>query len=128
MKYAKSSSVYALIVGIMMMCMWLFFIIAGLVPEFETRPAEIILHLIAEFSTAIILIAASIITLKGLKCGTWFYPLSIGMLMYTLIVSPGYYLQSGDLIFVFMFGILIVLSVLFLYIHLKYLKGVSSND
>jgi len=55
------------------------------------------------------------------------YVLIVGMLMYTLIVSPGYYLQSKDLIFVIIFGVLIVLSILFLYIHLKYL-GDSHNE
>ena len=128
MKYAKSSSVYALIVGIMMMCMWLFFIIAGLVPEFETRPAEKTLYHVDEISTAIILITAAIVNLKGLKCDTFSYIFRLGLLMYTLIVSPGYYLQSGDLIFVIMFGVLIVLSILFLFIHIKYLEEGSSND
>ncbi len=55
------------------------------------------------------------------------YVLIVGMLMYTLIVSPGYYLQSKDLIFIIIFGVLIVLSILFLYIHLKYL-GDSHNE
>jgi len=56
------------------------------------------------------------------------YLLIVGiMLVYTSIVSSGYYLQSGDLIFVIMFGILIVLSILFLYIHLKFLKD-SHNE
>ncbi|MCK5758043.1 MAG: hypothetical protein KAH14_03045 [Clostridiales bacterium] len=65
MKYAKSSSIYVLIVGIMMMC--------------------------------------------------------------TLIVNPRYYPQFGDLIYIIMLGVLIVLSILFLYIHLKYL-GDSHNE
>jgi len=103
--------------------MWLFFIIAGLVPEFETKPAEIILHLVAEFTTAFVLIASGIVTLRGLYSGKWLYPFSIGMLMYTLIVSPGYYLQSGDYPFVIMFGVLLILSAVFMYIHLKFLKA-----
>lgn len=122
MKYARSSSIYALVVGALMFCAWMFFIFAGMVPEFETKPAEIILHLVAEFSTAAVLITSGIIMLKGLNSGKWLYPLSIGMLMYTLIVSPGYYLQSGDYAFVFIFGALLVLSALFLYIHLKQIK------
>lgn len=119
MSYSKSSSVYSVIVGIMMLCMWLFFIFAGMVPEFDTKPAEIILHLTAEFTTAFALIFSGIVTLKGLPSGKWLYPFSIGMLVYTLIVSPGYYIQSGDYLFVAMFGILIILSIIFLFKHLK---------
>lgn len=123
MSYSKSSSIYSFIVGIMMLCMWLFFIFAGMVPEFDTRPAEIILHLAAEFTTAISLIVSGIVTLKGLPSGKWIYPFSIGMLIYTLIVSPGYYIQSGDYIFVAMFGALIILSFIFLVKHLKATNG-----
>jgi len=119
MSYSKSSSIYSLIVGIMMLCMWLFFIFTGMVPEFDTKPAEIILHLAAEFTTAFALIFSGIVTLKGLPSGKWLYPFSIGMLVYTLIVSPGYYIQSGDYLFVAMFGILIILSIIFLFKHLK---------
>ena len=122
MNFAKSSSIYALVIGIMMLCMWVFFIATGMVPEFETKPAEIILHLIAEFTTAIALIVSGIIMLKSRSFGRWLYPFSIGMLIYTLIVSPGYYIQSGDYGFVIMFCILIVLFLIFLGIHLNYIK------
>lgn len=119
MGYPKSSSIYSLIVGIMMLCMWLFFIITGMVPEFDTKPTEIILHLFAELTTAVALIISGIVTLKGLPSGKWLFPFSIGMLMYTLIVSPGYYVQSGDYLFVVMFGLLIILSIVFLFKHLR---------
>ncbi|GAI87843.1 unnamed protein product, partial [marine sediment metagenome] len=38
------------------------------------------------------------------------YLLSMGMLIYTLIVSPGYYIQSGDFIFVAMFAVYIIIA------------------
>ncbi len=56
------------------------------------------------------------------------YVLFVGIIMLcTLIVNPRYYLQFGDSIFIFMLGALIVLSILFLNIHLKYL-GDSCNE
>lgn len=122
MKYSKACAVYALVIGIMMLLMWLFFIIAGMVPEFESKPAEISLHLAAEFITAGALIASALVMIKGHSSGKWLFPFSIGMLMYTLIVSPGYYIQSGDIPFVIMFGTLIVLSIIFLAIHLRHMK------
>jgi xanthine/uracil/vitamin C permease (AzgA family) len=123
MSFAKSSSIYALAIGIMMLCMWAFFIIAGMVPEFNTKPAEITLHLVAEFATAGALILSGIIMLNKKPAGKWLYPLSTGMLLYTLVVSPGYYIQSGDYGFVIMFGVLIILSLVFLGIHLKHIKN-----
>ena len=39
--------------------------------------------------------------------------LSMGMLLYTIIVSPGYFAQLGQWVFVLMFAVLIALTVLF---------------
>jgi hypothetical protein len=122
MIFAKSSSIYAIAIGVMMLCLWTFFIATGMVPEFETKPAEIILHLIAEFTTAASLVISGIVMLKNRPAGKWLYPLSTGMLLYTLIVSPGYYIQSSDYGFVIMFGALIVLSLVFLWVHLRFIK------
>ena len=122
MKVFKLCSIYAIAIGVLMLGMWLFFLIAGMVPEFENRPAEILMHLTAEFLTAASLITAGIILLRGLKGWKWLYPFSMGMLMYTLIVSPGYYLQSGDYVFVAMFAVFVVLTALFLGMYLKHSK------
>ena len=119
MKYRKACSVFAISVGLLMIIMWAFFILAGMVPEFETKPAEIILHIIAELSTGIILLSAGVMTLRNSNAARWLYPLSIGMLLYTLVVSPGYYLQSGDFLIVIMFAALFILSLIFIYLFVK---------
>jgi len=111
LKKRRFYSFFAIVVGILMLLMWSFFLFAGMVPELDSRPAEIILHLCAEFSTALALIVAGFLAFKSSGHRKWLYPLSIGMLLYTLIVSPGYYIQSGDYLFVVMFGSLIVLSI-----------------
>lgn len=128
MKRLKPCSIYAIVVGVMMLAMWLFFLIAGMVPEFETKTAEILLHLTAEFLTAISLITAGFVVLKGIKGWKWMYPFSMGMLMYTLIVSPGYYLQSGEYAFVAMFAVLVVMTALFLGMYLKQSKEGFHED
>lgn len=107
----KAVSIYALVVGIMMLCMWVFFIISGSVPEFESKPWEIILHLIAEFATAILLIAAAITELKKHRLGKPLLLVGFGMLLYTVIVSQGYYAQRGEVLFVAMFLVLTVLTI-----------------
>ncbi|MBN1624072.1 MAG: hypothetical protein JXN10_04320 [Clostridia bacterium] len=119
MKYKRFCSAYVITVGLMMFLMWSFFLITGKVPELETNQAEIILHLTAEFSTALILILAGIFQLKNSRIAQFIYPLSIGMLLYTLIVSPGYYIQSKNYGFAAMFAGLIVLSVLALLLYTR---------
>lgn len=106
----KAVSIYSLVVGIGMLCMWLFFIAAGSVGEFETKPAEITFHLIAEFGTALMLIIAAILSLGRRPVGKPLILAALGMLLYTVIVSPGYYVQRGEMPFAIMFFVLAVLT------------------
>ena len=119
MKVKKIAAVYSIIVGASMIGMWTVFYVIGEIPEINTEPAKIVMHLIAEFVTAIALIFGGFGLILNRKWGFQTYLLSMGMLMYTLIVSPGYYIQSGDFIFVAMFTLLI-LAIIF--ITMSYLK------
>ena len=65
------------------------FLFTGNVPELQTEPIWIAFHLAGEFTTAALLIAGGcgLLTLR-----TWGYHvflLALGMLLYTIIVSPG---------------------------------------
>ncbi len=106
----KAVSVYSLVVGIGMLCMWLFFIAADSVGEFETKPAEITFHLIAEFGTALLLIIAAVLSLLRKPAGKPLLLAALGMLLYTVIVSPGYYVQRGVMPFAVMFFVLAILT------------------
>ncbi len=112
-------AIYSLFIGSLMIVMWTFFLVAGMVPEFSTRLAEIILHLIAEFSTAILLIIAGISLLYRKRSGYNLNLIGLGMLIYTLILSPGYYIQLGEWPLVGFFAFLLVLSIIFLIVSLK---------
>lgn len=116
MEVRKLVSAYSVLVGVMMAVMWSAFAIMGEIPELDTRPVEIAFHLAAEFITAGALIAGGL----GLAAGkTWGYPLNVaglGMLAYTVVVSPGYYAESGDYAFVGMFGVLMALTLVFIVI------------
>lgn len=125
MGFSKSTAIFALCVGILMFLMWTFFIVAGLVPEFDVRPVEIVLHLVAEFLTAIMLIASAIGILRKKRAGVSLMPFALGMLIYTLIVSPGYYAQQGDYAFVAMFGVLLVAAVVFM---IRHLRGMAQSN
>jgi len=114
MKVKKIAAVYSIIVGVSMIGMWTVFYATGGIPELYTEPAKITMHIIAEFVTAIALILGGFGLIPNRKWGFQAYLLSMGMLMYTLIVSPGYYIQSGDFVFVAMFAIFIILAIIFI--------------
>ena len=104
------ASVFALVVGAGMIGQWLFFLATGNVPELETEPLRIRFHLAAEFATAIALLVGGIALLTGQAWAGWFYLLAMGMLLYTLIVSPGYFADKGQWAFVGMFALVLLLA------------------
>ncbi|HSL43488.1 MAG TPA: hypothetical protein VK897_08650 [Anaerolineales bacterium] len=103
---------YGILVGFLMIAQWAFSIISGGVPEFQTAPWEIAFHLAAEMSTALILILGGMAALKAM---TWAKPLllvGLGMVIYSEIVSPGYFAQLGQWPFVAIFGMLLIGAVI----------------
>lgn len=107
-------AIYCILVGTMMAGMWTVFILTGQVPEFETRPLEILFHLGAEFLTAVGLVAGGVALLLRRRWGMKACLVAMGMLLYTVTQSPGYYAQAGDFTFVGMFAILFLLTVFFI--------------
>ncbi len=106
----RGPSIYAICVGLLMGVMWSFFLAVGEVPELQTRPAEIGLHLAAEFGTALLLVVSGLLSLRASSLGVRLQLVGFGMLLYTLIVSPGYYMQRSEIIFTVMFGVLLVMT------------------
>ncbi|QNO15854.1 hypothetical protein HYG86_14300 [Alkalicella caledoniensis] len=113
----KPSSIFSIFVGISMLGLWVMLLTTGQVPELETIPKEITTHIIIESITAILLIISGIGLLKKTHWSSNFYLFTSGMLCYTLVNSAGYYLQTNDYIFVAMFGIMLVLQLVFLSIR-----------
>ncbi len=110
MDLRRAAAVFAIIVGAMMFAQWAFFIAADEVPELDTEPVRISFHLAAEFLTATALILAGLGLAKG---KSWSFPvlmLALGMLSYTIVVSPGYFAQEGEYVFVAMFAVLWILT------------------
>jgi hypothetical protein len=100
----------SLSIGILMLAQWSFFIAAGQVPELRTEPIRIAFHLVAEGATALALIVAGFSLLRGRPWARVLGLVANGMLVYTVIVSPGYFAQSGQWPLVGMFGLLLVLA------------------
>jgi len=115
----KVSAFYCLFMGISMIGIWNMFYFTGSIPEFETKPVELGLHIAAEIITAIVLIIGGIGLLKRKKWAFEIYLVAIGMLLYTLIMSPGYFAQKGDLAFVAMFIVFIIAALILLSLSLR---------
>jgi hypothetical protein len=110
----KIASIYSIIIGIAMICMWIILITTNQVLEIKSAPIKITYHLIAEFFTSIMLLIGGYGLLKKQVWGFHLYLISMGMLLYTVIVSAGYYANLGDMIMVGMFTIFQILTIAFI--------------
>jgi len=99
---------YGILVGLLMIAQWTFSILSGGVPEFETAPWAIGFHLAAELTTALALILGGAAFLKSRSWGRTVLLTGLGMVIYSEIVSPGYYAQQGQWPFVGMFAIVLL--------------------
>ena len=105
------SPVYAIVAGIAMLGYWSVSLARSKVPELETEPIRIGFHIVAEFATAIVLLVGGIGLLLSSSWGLNVYLVAMGMLLYTVVVSPGYFAQKREWRMVGLFVILIVLGV-----------------
>lgn len=110
-KLEKTASVYSIIIGISMIGLWIMLISSSSVEEFDTRPIEIVLHITAEILTGVILIAGGAAMWKGMSLRYQIFFLSLGMLFYTSIVSPGYYADRGEWPIVIGFGAMLIAGI-----------------
>jgi len=102
-----------------MIVMWLVMLLSGSVLELRDGSVEIYLHLVAEFATSIVLIAGGVLGLMRRWRGHSVLLVGLGMLVYTVIVSPGYYADLGEFTFVIMFAIVFVLTIAAIVITLR---------
>lgn len=110
----KIAAAYSIVVGIAMIGTWILLYVSNQIPELQTEPIRIIMHLAAEYTTAILLIVAGYGLLRNIRWGFYMYLFSTGMLIYTLIMSPGYYAQQEEFGFVGMFAALMILAIVLL--------------
>jgi hypothetical protein len=96
----------------MMIGQWFVFIATGQVPELESEVLRILFHLAGEGITAIGLVWGGVSLLRKDTYSHAIYLLFSGMLLYSIIVSPGYFAQLGQWEFVAMFAILCILTII----------------
>jgi hypothetical protein len=104
------AAVSAIVVGLGMIAQWSISLARGQVPELDTEPIRIRFHLAAELVTALALIGSGIGMLAGCALCRQFYLIAAGMLIYTVIVSPGYFAQQGNWALPAMFAAILVLA------------------
>lgn len=102
--------VYSVLIGSLMIGFWVFALSKNLVPP-EEKPWSITFHVIAELSTAILLIVSGVGLWLGSEWARTLSPLALGLLLYAVVNSPGYYAQKNNMPMVAMFIVLIILTV-----------------
>lgn len=90
-----------------MIAQWAASIATASVPEFQTAPWAIGFHLAAEALTALGLIVAGVAVLKSWRWGAQALLVALGMVIYSEVVSPGYFAQQSQWALVAMFAVLL---------------------
>lgn len=108
----KFAGWFGIVVGSSMAAMWVFFFVAGSVPELRSAPIALAFHLTAEGITAFLLVTSGVGLLLGTPAARQTYRVGIGMLQYSVIVSAGYFAQLGQWPFVVMFAVISLLALL----------------
>ncbi len=106
----KFTAWFCLIVGLFIFISWFFFLVTGQVPELATEPYAIAAHLLAEAATAVVLIVAGVGLLRQRSWASPVALVGLGMLIYTVINSSGYFAELGDWPPVFVFALLLLLA------------------
>lgn len=111
MRIRNLAATYSMIVGLSMIAMWSGFYFTDAIPELKTEPIRVSLHIAAEIATGVCLIVGAFGLYRSREWGVKVFLVLMGMLLYTSIVSPGYYAQKEVTGFVLMFAIITVVSV-----------------
>jgi len=118
MRIRNLAATYSMLVGLSMIAMWSTFYFTNAIPELKTEPIRVSLHITAEIATGVCLITGAFGLYRNREWGVKAFLVSMGMLLYTSIVSPGYYAQKGVTEFVLMFAIITVVSAAFIALSL----------
>lgn len=105
-------ALFAIIVGIGMIAQWALSYVSKQIPELQGEPIRIWFHIAGEMATALSLIVAGLGLLTAQPWAPYLFLVSMGMLIYTAIVSPGYFAQKGQWIWLLVFGVLVLLAII----------------
>ena len=103
---------FAILVGTGMIGQWFLSYKSKQIPELQTEPIRIWFHIAGEMATALTLLISGVGLFAQSAWAPYLFLVSVGMLFYTAIVSPGYFAQRGQWIWVLIFGGIIALGLL----------------
>lgn len=95
-----------ILIGLSMLGFWAGAIVSRSVPEINSGGIEIWYHITAEVVTGVVLLFGAIAVLVDDEAplAVVLSSLGLGMLVYTLVASPGYYLERREVPLVSMFA------------------------
>ena len=105
------SGICAIVIGIGIIGLWLMLYLTKQIPELNSEPIAIAFHMTAETTMGILSLLSGIFLLIDLSWAPYFFVLSMGLVIYAVINSAGYYGQRKQWSFVIMFGIILAASV-----------------
>ncbi len=105
------SGIYAIVIGIGIIGLWTMLYVTKQIPESKTEPVAIRFHVTAEMTMGLLSLISGILLLIGLPWASNFFILAMGLVIYAVINSAGYYGQKKQWSFVIMFGIILIASV-----------------
>ncbi|MFX0041248.1 MAG: hypothetical protein ACFFAB_18075 [Candidatus Heimdallarchaeota archaeon] len=105
------SGIYAIVIGLGIIGLWTMLILTNQVPELKSEPIAIKFHITAEIIMGILSLVSGILLLIGLPWAPYFFILAMGLVIYAVINSSGYYGQRKQWLFVIMFGIILIASI-----------------
>ncbi len=104
------SGIYAIIIGIGIIGLWIMLLVTKQVPEIKTEPTAIAFHITAETTMGLLSLLSGILLLVNLPWAIYTFILAMGLVIYAVINSAGYYGQKQEWSFVVMFGIILCIS------------------
>lgn len=112
MKLRSIAAAYCYLVGISMFAVWGGFFATGTVFGIRPDGPGIGFHIAAELMTGIALLVAGVGLMRKQRWGLNTLFMGIGMLLYALVNSPGYYMKSGGAFILVVFGASAVVSLI----------------
>ena len=110
----RISGIFQVLVGAGIWGIWVLSFLRGAIPELQSEPFRIAMHLLAEACTGSLLLLSGLGILLTGKKRTILFQVAMGALLYTLIASPGYFAQHGQWGAVGLFMGMLVLAVAFI--------------
>jgi hypothetical protein len=105
------AAIFSIIVGVGMIGQWGMSYVNKQIPELKTEPIRIGFHITGEMVTAVCLVISGVGLLTSVGWAVSLFLVSSGMLFYTVIVSPGYFAQKGEWLWMVMFGAILAVGI-----------------